>query len=161
MPQTTNTITGKRLHSDQTLLAFDYGVKKMGVAVGNTVTQTANPLAIIAMNNGQPNWQNLLELILHWQATTIVVGLPFNMDGTDSILSKRAHKFARRLAHQLKEIRWQFQLYLVDERLSSKEARQLAWQMGLLKESNKPIDNIAACILLSSWLQGNTGVLLP
>ena len=85
------------------VLALDYGVKKMGMALGNTITETARAFDILAMNNGQPDWDNLLGIIKVWGVSKVVVGLPLNMDGSSSMLSKRAHKFARRLAHRVME----------------------------------------------------------
>lgn len=135
----------------QVLLGLDYGVKKMGMALGNNLTATARPFDILAMNNGQPDWDNLLGIIEHWQIAIIVVGLPLNMDGTDSMIAKRAAKFARRLAHSLTERRMTPQVFLFDERLSSKEAKNLAWELGLIKHEKDPIDDVAACLLLESF----------
>ncbi len=137
----------------QLILGLDYGVKKMGVALGNTLTLTARPFDIVSMNNGQPDWDNLLEMIATWQVSQVVVGLPLNMDGTSSELAKRASKFARRLAHRLMEQKSPVKIYLHDERLSSREARNIAWENGWIKHHQDPIDDISACILLDSYLQ--------
>ncbi|MDO5650670.1 MAG: Holliday junction resolvase RuvX [Moraxella sp.] len=134
-----------------TLLALDYGVKKTGMALGNSLTQDARPFDILAMNNGQPDWDNLLGIIDSWQIDKVIVGLPLNMDGTDSMLTKRAHKFARRLAHRLGERRSTTSVWLVDERLSSKEARSIAWEQGWIKHERDNIDDIAACLILSQY----------
>lgn len=136
------------------LIAFDFGVKKMGVAVGNSLTKTSRPLDIVPMNNGQPDWQNLIKLITEWQASIILVGLPINMDGTDSHLSKRANKFAKRLNHQLKEKKQHIPIYLVDERLSSFDARTTA------NTKKTKIDDVAASILIDSWFENQEGILL-
>ena len=133
------------------LLALDFGVKKMGMALGNSLSQDARPFDILAMNNGQPDWDNLLGIIDIWQIDVILVGLPLNMDGTDSMLTKRAHKFARRLSHRLGERHLKAQVFLYDERLSSQEARELAWERGWITEERQSIDDIAACILLDSY----------
>ena len=142
------------------ILGLDYGVKKMGMAMGNTVTQTARAFDILVMNNGQPDWDNLLGIIQTWGITTVVVGLPLNMDGTSSMLSKRAHKFARRLAHQLMEQGIPANVLLSDERLTSVGARELAWEQGWIKNERDPIDDISACILLSAYF-ANTSAALP
>lgn len=135
------------------LLGLDYGVKKMGMALGNTVTQDARPFDILAMNNGQPaDWDNLLGIIDTWKIGRVVVGLPLNMDGSSSMLAKRAHKFARRLAHRLMEQRIQVPVQLFDERLTSVEAREMAWELGLIKNERDPIDDISACLLLQTYL---------
>ncbi len=141
----------------QTIMALDFGVVKMGVALGNTLTQTARPLCQFAMDNGKPNWDKLIALIQEWQATQIIVGLPLNMDGTSSELSLRCHKFARRLNQQLKDHKIACPVTLVDERLTSREAKQLAWEYGLISHDSQPIDSIAAAILLGSWLRGMHG----
>lgn len=134
------------------ILALDYGVKKMGMALGNTLTQNARAFDILAMNNGQPaDWDNLLGIVATWQIHTVVVGLPLNMDGSESMLSKRANKFARRLAHRIKEQGLQTQVCLHDERLSSHEARQIAWEAEWINNERDPIDDISACLLLVSY----------
>lgn len=133
------------------ILALDYGVKKMGMALGNSLTKDARPFDILAMNNGQPDWDNLLGIIESWQVGLIVVGLPLNMDGTDSMLTKRAHKFARRLAHRLGERHLKIPVYAYDERLSSREARTLAVEMGLTTQMTDPIDDLSACLVLQSY----------
>lgn len=136
------------------LLGLDYGVKKMGMALANTLTKDAQPFGILAMDNGQPDWDNLLGIITNWQIAYVVVGLPLNMDGTDSMLSKRAAKFARRLAHKLGERHISTIVYLTDERLTSREARELSWELGLIDNDNAPIDDVAACLILSSFFEG-------
>ncbi len=133
------------------ILALDYGVKKMGMALGNTITQTARAFDILAMNNGQPDWDNLIGIIKIWGVAQVVVGLPLNMDGTSSMLSKRAHKFARRLAHRVMEQHLPVTVSLCDERLTSIEAREIAWDNGWIKNERDPIDDISACILMSTY----------
>lgn len=147
-------ITAESIRPEQTvLLGLDYGVKKMGMALGNTVTQDARPFDILAMNNGQPaDWDNLLGIIDTWKIGRVVVGLPLNMDGSSSMIAKRAHKFARRLAHRLMEQRIHVPVQLFDERLTSVEAREMAWELGLIKNERDPIDDISACLLLQSYL---------
>ena len=133
------------------ILALDYGVKKMGMALGNNITQTARAFDILAMNNGQPDWDNLIGIIKVWGVAQVVVGLPLNMDGTSSMLSKRAHKFARRLAHRIMEQHLPVTVSLCDERLTSIEAREIAWDNGWIKNERDPIDDISACILMSTY----------
>ena len=133
------------------ILALDYGVTKMGMALGNTITQTARAFDILAMNNGQPDWDNLIGIIKVWGVAQVVVGLPLNMDGTSSMLSKRAHKFARRLAHRVMEQHLPVTVSLCDERLTSIEAREIAWDNGWIKNERDPIDDISACILMSTY----------
>lgn len=133
------------------ILALDYGVKKMGMALGNSLTCDARPFDILAMNNGQPDWENLLGIIKQWGIGEVLVGLPLNMDGTESMLSKRAHKFARRLAHQLAERRQAVAVFVYDERLSSQDAKAIALQQGWIASPYEPIDDVAACLLIDSY----------
>ena len=133
------------------VLGLDYGVKKMGMALGNTITQTAQAFDILVMSNGQPDWDNLLGIIKVWGVTQVIVGLPLNMDGSSSMLSKRAHKFARRLAHRLVEQHLPVVVKMCDERLTSVGAREIAWEQGWIKHERDPIDDISACILLSTY----------
>ena len=133
------------------ILALDYGVKKMGMALGNSLTETARAFDILAMNNGQPDWDNLLGIIKVWGVAKVVVGLPLNMDGSSSMLSKRAHKFARRLAHRIMEQHLPVIVSLCDERLTSVAAREIAWENGWIKHERAPIDDISACILMSTY----------
>lgn len=143
--QTTKTV--------QTVMGLDFGISKMGIALGNSLTQTAQPLTQFSMNNGRPDWEKLLALISEWQASHIVIGLPLNMDGSVSELSQRCQKFARRLTHQLQTHKIPATVSLFDERLTSREAKRLAWEYGLITHENQPIDSIAAAILLGSWLR--------
>ncbi|UNU72519.1 Holliday junction resolvase RuvX [Moraxella nasovis] len=133
------------------ILALDFGIKKMGMALGNSLTCDARAFDILAMNNGQPDWDNLLGIIDSWQIDIVVVGLPLNMDGTDSMITKRAHKFARRLSHRLGERKSYTKVFTYDERLSSKQARQIAWDNGWIRHESDPIDDIAACVLLDGY----------
>ena len=133
------------------ILALDYGVKKMGMALGNSLTQTARAFDILAMSNGQPDWDNLIGIIKVWGVAQVVVGLPLNMDGSSSMLSKRAHKFARRLAHRIMEQHLPVTVSLCDERLTSIEAREIAWDNGWIQNERDPIDDISACILMSTY----------
>ena len=123
------------------VLALDFGVKKMGIATGSKLNpdskaaelpkQTlaestlalSSPHSVFAMDNGHPNWEQLHALIDELKPELILVGLPLNMDGSDSHLSKRATKFAKRLSHRLKEVHRPIPVKLIDERLSSAEAR--------------------------------------
>lgn len=133
------------------ILALDFGVKKMGMALGNSLTADARPFDILAMNNGQPDWDNLLGIIHEWRIDEVLVGLPLNMDGTDSMLSKRAHKFARRLSHRLGERHSSAKVFMYDERLSSHEARNIAWERGWIKGERDPIDDVSACLLVDGY----------
>ena len=97
-----------------TVLAFDYGSKYLGAAVGQTVTRTATALPHLKMRDGGPPWPEIEALLQQWQPQLVVVGLPLNMDGSESEMSQRARRFANRLHG-----RFNVAVACQDERLSS------------------------------------------
>jgi len=103
--------------SDGYLLAFDFGLRHIGVAAGQTVTATASPVTTLRAAGGKPRWPEVLELIEAWKPVRLLVGLPLNMDGTESDMSGQARTFAAAL-----ERRTGTPTELVDERLSTREA---------------------------------------
>jgi len=131
------------------MLGFDFGPCKIGVAVGQLVTRSASALTTIRSRRNGPDWARIEQLIREWQPTGAVVGLPFNMDDTESM----AAPGTRRFAHQLKE-RYGLEVYLVDERLTSLEARR---QLGRGATSPGAIDAMAAKLILETWLTGTAG----
>ena len=120
------------------ILAFDFGLKHIGVAVGQSITRTASPLTTLRASNGKPDWREVRELVEQWRAQLLLVGLPLNMDDTESDMSERARAFAEQLATRL-----EVEVALVDERLSSFEASRLS-----------EVDNhaIAASLIAESYL---------
>ena len=131
------------------LLGFDFGMKRIGVAVGQTITKTASPLDTLKAQDGIPDWNIINELIQKWRATAFVVGIPLNMDGTEQDITKAARKFANRLHG-----RFNMPVHFVDERLSTIEARTRIFEQGGYKAlQEKQIDSIAAVIILEDWLQ--------
>lgn len=134
----------------ETLLAFDYGLKKIGVAVGQALTQSANPLTQLKAKAGTPNWQQVQTLIDEWQPNALVVGHPLNMDGSEQWITKEAEAFAKEL-HQ----RVGLPVLLVDERLTSVEARQQVHELEHSKrKAYQPIDDYSAAIILENYLNG-------
>lgn len=139
-------------NSPRTVMAFDFGLSQIGIAVGNTVLGTTQALGILKANDGSPDWSAVSSIILEWQPQLLVVGSPINMDGTESALSARADKFARRLHG-----RFGMEVTLMDERLSSFEAKQVAREAGHKGDYKaRPIDGVAAELILKSWLSENT-----
>ncbi len=136
----------------QSVIAFDYGEKRIGVAIGQSITGTANPLKHLLAKDGQPDWQKVEQLLKEWQPDYLLVGLPLNMDKTEQLLTKRAQKFANRLNG-----RFGMKVNMMDERLSSVEAReQLFSDKGFKGLKNNSIDSQAACLILESWFRENT-----
>jgi putative Holliday junction resolvase len=133
------------------LLGFDYGSKQIGVAVGQVITGQARELCILKAQNGVPDWQKVEALIKEWQPDAIVVGLPLNMDGTKSEMSDRAEKFARRLNG-----RFNLPVHTHDERLTTYEAKGQRLQQGQNSGyRERPVDALAAALLLQGWLEEN------
>lgn len=128
---------------EKTLLGFDFGTKRIGVAVGQTLTSTARPLTQV--NND--DWKNIKQLIEEWRPQALVVGLPLNMDDTESRTSIAAKAFAKKLTTQFK-----LPVHLCDERLSSREALERLLEMGNNKPSKAEINSMAAAVILESWL---------
>jgi putative Holliday junction resolvase len=130
------------------LLGFDFGMKRIGVAVGQTVTRSATPLGVIAANQGVPQLDKIAKLIKTWQPQALVVGIPLNMDGTEQPLTAAAKHFA-----QLLEKEFAIPVFEMDERLTSVEAKARAFDAGGYKALQKTqIDSIAAQLILQNWL---------
>ncbi len=130
------------------LLAFDYGTKKIGVASAQTITKTASSLPGLKAKDGIPDWNQIEKLLQEFKPDLVLVGLPLNMDGTESELSARAKKFANRIHG-----RFGVKIEMIDERLSSFAAKgEVISQGGSRDYKNNPVDSIAARILLEDWL---------
>ncbi|MEH6500555.1 MAG: Holliday junction resolvase RuvX [Pseudoalteromonas distincta] len=133
----------------QRAMAFDYGTKNIGVAVGQTLTCRAEPVAVLRARDGIPDWADIARLIAEWKPDTLVVGLPLNMDGSPSDMSTRAEKFSRRLHG-----RFNLPVHCIDERLSTFDAKQSLRDSGRSPASyrDNPVDSLAAALLLETWL---------
>lgn len=135
-----------------TVLGFDFGTRRIGVAVGNRCTATASPLTTLSGNT--PDWTAIRELIDEWQPANLVVGLPYNSDGSESEMTARARRFSRQLNG-----RTGLPVHLIDERLTSKEAETHLREQrrrGISKRriAREDIDMWAAQVILSEWLAG-------
>ena len=133
-------------------MAFDFGLRQIGMAVGNCLLGTSQPLPIIKAREGVPDWQHLTAVIDEWRPDLLIVGDPLNMDGSPSELGERARKFGRRLHGRLG-----LPVTMTDERLSSFEAKQNRREQGHQGDFKKhPVDSYAAELILQTWLAGNT-----
>jgi putative Holliday junction resolvase len=140
----------------QRLLGFDFGTKRMGAATGQAITCTAAPLPPVSARDGIPDWDQLDALLKAWQPEAVVVGLPLNMDDSESELSRLARKFARRL-----HARYRLPVFMQDERLSSRAARTELEDVFSRRKGKLPsLDSTAAVLILESWL-GAPGRVLP
>jgi putative Holliday junction resolvase len=135
----------------KSLIAFDYGTKNIGVACGQTITHSATALAPIKAKDGIPDWSVIEKLLAEWQPDLVLVGLPLNMDGSESELSARARKFTNRIHG-----RFGVKVEMSDERLTSFAAKgEVMAQGGSQDYKNNPIDSIAARLILEAWLERN------
>jgi putative Holliday junction resolvase len=132
------------------VLAFDFGEKRIGVAVGDTTVGIAHPLQTISAESNDIRFDTIAALIAEWRPTRLVVGLPLSLEGEEHELTRLSRKFARRL-----EGRFGLPTLLVDERLSSAEASQTLNELGIRGRSQKPmLDQVAAQRILQSFFDG-------
>ena len=132
----------------RTLLGFDFGMKNIGIAVGQELTATANPLTAIKARDGIPDWSHIEKLLKEWQPDLLIVGLPLNMDGSEQEMTAAAKRFGNRLNGRFNiPVEWQ------DERLTTYEALD---QMGIRSKMDSrqrsDVDQLSAQLILQSWL---------
>jgi len=132
------------------LLAFDYGTRRVGVAVGQSVTGTATPVTTLHSVRRQPDWDGISRLLASWKPVALVVGIPYNMDDSENEMTRAAFRFGRQLSG-----RYHLPVHLMDERLTTIEAQRI-----LAKDANsgscgkrlEKLDQVAAQLILESWL---------
>ena len=127
-------------------LGFDYGTKRIGVAVGQEITRTATGVVTLHAVNNKPDWSGIAHLLKEWQPVALVVGLPLNMDDSENPRTG----LVRRFCNQLRE-RFKLPVHTMDERLSTIEAQRLLAQSG--SKRNRDSDKLAAQLILQSWLE--------
>jgi putative Holliday junction resolvase len=140
----------------RTLLGFDFGNKRIGVAVGQELTRSAQALRTLHNTPSGPDWPAIDSLIQEWQPDLLVVGMPGHMD------HDRPHPLAERILDFGKQLEQRYNLPVVwsDERLSSREAEQQLAESGMprqQKQDKANIDKLAAAIILQTWLNSQTG----
>ena len=139
------------LDSIKVLLAFDFGMKRIGVAIGQTITQSSRPLVTLTAKEGRPRWDEVIGIIKRWQPDALIVGIPLNMDGTPQPITEHAREFATQL-HE----RFQLTTYEVDERLTTMDAREQLFAMGGYKAlQDGQVDQVAAQLILQNWFNEN------
>lgn len=132
------------------ILAFDYGTRRIGVASGDSLTRTARPLTVLEVHGTLP-WPEIDRLVADYTPKQLVVGLPYNMDGTDTGMTEPARRFSQALASRL-----HLPVHLVDERLSSREAEaelKDARASGRKRKrvTHADVDRVAAKVILERW----------
>lgn len=127
------------------VLGFDFGTQKIGVASGQSLTGTGSPLPALRCRDQAPDWAAIEALIREWQPDALVVGLPLNMDDSESPLSQQARRFARRLNGRFGKPVW-----MVDERLSTRDARE---RMGdqYRGGADPRVDSLAAALIIETY----------
>lgn len=133
-------------------LGFDFGLRRIGVAVGQALTGTASPLLTLDAVNGQPDWSRVLALVEEWHPAALVVGIPLHMDGTEQPMTAAARRFARRLREHTR-----LPVHEADERLSSRLAEEQiragrrAGRRGRTRAGE--VDRMAAGMILENWMR--------
>ena len=140
--------------NDEVLLAFDYGSRRIGVAVGQTTTGTASPAGVIPVA-GTPDWAAIERCVREWSPARLLVGLPYNMDGTETLLTGTCRGFGKELSR-----RFGLPVEFVDERLTSAAAQadlRDARRSGARtrRVTREDIDANAARLILETWLGGH------
>ena len=138
------------------LMAFDFGLRRIGVARGDTISRSAAPLDTVAVDRGGPRWDVIAALIREWQPDMAVVGLPYNTDDSENSMTRAARDFAAELRR-----RYALEVVLIDERYSSLEAEarlSSARAAGLRRRrvAKSDIDAAAACVILDRWFTEKT-----
>ena len=128
-------------------LGFDFGLTRIGVATGQTLTQTATPLTTVVAKNGVPDWDYIATLLDDWKPDIVVVGLPLHEDGSTSEMAERAKTFGKRVHG-----RFGVQVTFVDEFDSTREAREHLIYLGKASHQCGKLDATAASVILKRWL---------
>lgn len=130
------------------ILAFDFGTKRIGVAIGQRLTKMARALTTLSAKEGLPHWDKVNLLVKRWKPEILVVGIPLNMDGSEQILTHKARQFAK----QLQE-RYHLPVHEMDERLTTVSAREQLFEEGGYQALQKgQVDSMAAQLILQAFL---------
>ncbi|MBA1445757.1 MAG: Holliday junction resolvase RuvX [Chromatiales bacterium] len=130
------------------VLGFDYGTRKIGVAVGQTITATATALETLLPVKNKPDWQRISQLIDEWRPDALIVGLPLDVDDTETDATAPAKRFSRQL-----EGRYRLPVVMTDERFTSFEARD---RLGHKAKRIEEYDAVAAKLIIETWLSENS-----
>ena len=133
------------------ILAFDFGLKHIGVEIGQEITNTSQTFFSLEAKNGEPNCNQLDPLVKEWNPKLLIVGNPLNMDGSDSEIKKKSDKFSN-----LINKRYNIPVELMDERLTTREAKdRLKTEEDNSISSGRDTHQVAAQIILESWFSEN------
>ena len=130
-------------------MAFDFGLRRIGVAVGQEMLGSGEPLAMLPARDGIPDWERVRALLDEWRPDLVLVGLPLNMDGSENDMCARARKFGKRLHG-----RFHYPVEMVDERLTSYEAKGAVIAAGGSRDFGRHgVDDRAAVLILETWFR--------
>ena len=130
------------------IIGFDFGERRIGIATGQTISRSANPLTTLKAIDNHPDWIGIEKLLAEWKPNALVVGMPAHLDGSASDMCKKIERFCRQL-----EGRYHLPVHRINESLTSFEAEQfLRGKNKSTQHSKQEIDRIAAAIILQSWL---------
>lgn len=139
----------------RTLLAFDFGTKKIGVAIGQELSESSTALPLLRSRDERPDWEGIAQLIKTWQPDALVVGIPLNMDGSENDMTQKAKRFSNRLAG-----RYGLPVYPADERLTTREAARARYDPhnrdGHKRKGHMEVDSVAAQIILETFFSQET-----
>ncbi|MGC8119503.1 Holliday junction resolvase RuvX [Marinobacter sp. VGCF2001] len=139
--------------ANRRILAFDFGTRRMGVASGQEMLGTGQPLAMLPARDGIPDWRRIEALLEEWQPDIVLVGLPLNMDDSENEMCARARKFGKRLHG-----RYHVTVEMVDERLTSFEAKGDVMAGGGSRDFGRHgVDDRAAVLILETWCREQAG----
>lgn len=142
-----NIMNNQPQYNYKLLISFDFGMKRIGVAIGQTLTRTARPLNTLAAKAGVPDWKIIEKMIKKWQPQALVVGIPLNMDGSEQPITAHARAFKDEL-----QKRFSLPVHEVDERLTTKDAREkLFAEGGYQAFQDGQVDQLAAQLILENW----------
>ena len=135
-----------------TYIAFDFGMKKMGIAIGQNITNTASPMDSVVMKNGNPHWNALKQLIEEYRPTSIILGKPDVKDKSSEALMKKIEAFKEILEMDLNQnVEWALEHLTTED---AKEKLKLQRQEGILSRRimKGQVDSMAAAIFLQDWM---------
>lgn len=131
-----------------TVLGLDYGTKRIGIATGQTITNTASPIITLTQIKGSPDWDGIKNQIEQWSPDALIVGIPYHTDGKESDMTQKALNFSVEL-----EQRFSLPVFKIDETLSSQAAEEILKKNTKIGKHNKhEVDKMAAAVIVQSWL---------
>ncbi|MDR5893627.1 Holliday junction resolvase RuvX [Halomonas mongoliensis] len=139
---------------ERLILGFDFGTRRIGVAVGNELLASARELDPLPARDGIPDWQQVARLVEEWRPDLFVVGLPLTAEGDEQPMSTRARKFGKRLFG-----RFGVPCEMVDERGSTGEAKVIARELGHRGNYREAsVDGISAVLIVERWFAAREGL---